>query len=77
MPRSPGRSHSPLAPLTQNPAWQEHCVFYEKAFGKLNAGHNGIIQAAKDKNVYTSGRSFGRSINSTATVGTSGMVRIG
>ncbi len=28
-------------------------------FGKLNAGHNGIIQAAKDKNVYTSGRSFG------------------
>ena len=28
-------------------------------FGKLNAGHGGIIQAAKEKNVYTSGRSFG------------------
>lgn len=27
--------------------------------GKLNAGHAGIIQAAKDKNVYASGRSFG------------------
>jgi simple sugar transport system substrate-binding protein/basic membrane protein A len=28
-------------------------------FGKLNAGQNGIIQAAKEKNVFTSGRSFG------------------
>ena len=28
-------------------------------FGKLNAGHNGIVQAAKEKNVFTSGRSFG------------------
>ena len=28
-------------------------------FGKLNAGQNGIIQAAKEKNVYTSGRSLG------------------
>lgn len=28
-------------------------------FGKLNAGHAGIIQAAKEKKVYTSGRSFG------------------
>lgn len=28
-------------------------------FGKLNAGQNGIIQAAKEKNVYTSGRSSG------------------
>lgn len=27
-------------------------------FGKLNAGQNGIVQAAKEKNVYTSGRSF-------------------
>ncbi|RYY53763.1 MAG: BMP family ABC transporter substrate-binding protein, partial [Comamonadaceae bacterium] len=27
-------------------------------FGKLNAGQNGIIQAAKEKNVYTSGRSL-------------------
>jgi simple sugar transport system substrate-binding protein/basic membrane protein A len=28
-------------------------------FGKLNAGHAGIVQAAKEKDVYTSGRSFG------------------
>jgi basic membrane protein A len=27
-------------------------------FGKLNAGQNGIIQAAKEKNVFTSGRSL-------------------
>ena len=27
--------------------------------GKLNAGHAGLIQAAKEKNVYTVGRSFG------------------
>jgi basic membrane protein A and related proteins len=27
--------------------------------GKLNAGHAGIIQAAKEKNVYSVGRSFG------------------
>ena len=28
-------------------------------FGKLNAGQAGLIQAAKEKGVYTSGRSFG------------------
>jgi basic membrane protein A len=28
-------------------------------FGKLNAGQVGIIQAAREKNVYTSGRSLG------------------
>jgi basic membrane protein A and related proteins len=28
-------------------------------FGKLNAGHVGLIQAAKEKGVYVSGRSFG------------------
>ena len=27
--------------------------------GKLNAGHAGLIQAAKEKNVYATGRSFG------------------
>jgi hypothetical protein len=27
---------SPLAPLTQDPAWQEHSAFFEKAFAKLN-----------------------------------------
>ncbi len=28
-------------------------------FGKLNAGHAGLIQAAKEKGVYASGRSYG------------------
>ncbi len=28
-------------------------------FGKLNAAHNGIVQAAKERNVYASGRSLG------------------
>lgn len=28
-------------------------------FGKLNAGHAGLIQAAKEKGVYVSGRSYG------------------
>ena len=27
---------SPLAPLTRDPAWQEHSAFFEKAFTKLN-----------------------------------------
>src|SRR5882757_269710 len=27
---------SPLAPLTADPAWQEHSAFFEKAFAKLN-----------------------------------------
>jgi hypothetical protein len=29
--------NSPLAPLTQDPAWQEHSAFFEKAFAKLNS----------------------------------------
>jgi hypothetical protein len=29
---------SPLAPLTQNPIWQEHAAFFEAAFAKLNLG---------------------------------------
>jgi hypothetical protein len=28
---------SPLAALTNDPAWQEHSAFFEKAFGKLNS----------------------------------------
>jgi hypothetical protein len=28
--------NSSLAPLMQDPAWQEHSAFFEKAFGKLN-----------------------------------------
>ena len=33
----PLRRNSPLAPLTQEPAWQEHSEFFERAFAKLNA----------------------------------------
>jgi hypothetical protein len=32
----PVPKHSPLAPLTQDPAWQEHSAYFEKAFAKLN-----------------------------------------
>ncbi len=32
----PLSSNSPLAPLTHDPAWQEHSAFFEKAFTKLN-----------------------------------------
>jgi len=28
-------------------------------FGKLNAGHGGLVQAARERNVFTSGRSYG------------------
>jgi basic membrane protein A len=37
-------------------------------FGKLNAGHNGIIQAAREKNVFTSGRSYGHVQGAPANV---------
>ena len=30
---------SPLAPLTQDPVWQEHATYFETAFGKLNQRH--------------------------------------
>jgi len=33
----PISKNSPLAPLTNDPAWQEHSAFFEKAFGKLNS----------------------------------------
>ena len=33
----PVDKNSPLAALTQDPAWQEHSAFFEKAFAKLNA----------------------------------------
>ena len=28
--------NSPLIPLTDNPAWQEHAAFFEKTFAKMN-----------------------------------------
>src|SRR5438132_1908157 len=32
----PVPENSPLAPLTRDPAWQEHSAFFENAFAKLN-----------------------------------------
>jgi hypothetical protein len=32
----PVPENSPLAPLTRDPAWQEHSAFFEKEFSKLN-----------------------------------------
>jgi hypothetical protein len=32
----PVTENSPLAPLTQDPAWREHSAFFEDAFNKLN-----------------------------------------
>jgi hypothetical protein len=32
----PVPSESPLAPLTRDPAWQEHAAYFENAFSKLN-----------------------------------------
>jgi hypothetical protein len=32
----PVPENSPLAPLTHDPAWQEHAAFFEKEFSKLN-----------------------------------------
>ena len=32
----PVPENSPLAPLTRDPAWQEHSAFFEKAFAKLD-----------------------------------------
>jgi hypothetical protein len=32
----PLSENSPLAPLTRDPAWQEHAAFFEKEFSKLN-----------------------------------------
>jgi basic membrane lipoprotein Med (substrate-binding protein (PBP1-ABC) superfamily) len=40
-------------------SWNANGYGADFVFGKLNAGHTGIIQAAKEGNVYTSGRSFG------------------
>ena len=34
----PVPKNSPLAPLTENPAWQDHVAYFEKAFAKLNRG---------------------------------------
>jgi hypothetical protein len=36
---------SPLAPLTHDPAWQEHSAFFEKQFTKLNLRELGKLHA--------------------------------
>jgi hypothetical protein len=45
----PLRSGSPLAPLTQEPAWQEHSEFFEKAFAKLNTRQLNKVHALQDE----------------------------
>ena len=37
--------NSPLAPLTRDPAWQEHAAFFEKEFSKLTLGQLQKLQA--------------------------------
>ena len=44
----PVARNSPLAPLTQGPAWQEHSAFFEKAFGKLNTRQLSKLHAWQD-----------------------------
>ncbi len=44
----PVARNSPLAPLTQEPAWQEHSAYFEKAFGKLNRRQLSKLHAWQD-----------------------------
>ena len=37
--------NSPIAPLTRDPAWQEHSAFFEKEFTKLNLRELGKLHA--------------------------------
>jgi hypothetical protein len=39
----PVRKDSPLAPLMNDPAWQEHSAFFEKAFAKMNSRQLGRL----------------------------------
>jgi hypothetical protein len=41
----PVPENSPLAPLTRDPAWQEHAAFFEKEFSKLNLRQLQKLQA--------------------------------
>src|SRR5205809_3117043 len=44
----PVPENSPLAPLTRDPAWQEHSAFFEKEFTKLNLRELGKLHAWED-----------------------------
>jgi hypothetical protein len=41
----PVPENSPLAPLTRDPAWQEHAAFFEREFSKLNLRQLQKLQA--------------------------------
>jgi hypothetical protein len=41
----PVPENSPLAPLTRDPAWQQHSAFFEKEFSKLNLRELGKLHA--------------------------------
>ncbi len=45
----PISKNSPLAPLTNDPAWQEHAANFEKAFAKLNTRQLAKLHAWEDQ----------------------------
>jgi hypothetical protein len=47
----PVDSRSPLAPLAQTPAWQEHVAFFENAFAKLTHGKFARLRLWQDANL--------------------------
>lgn len=49
---------SPLAPLTRDPAWQEHSAYFEKAFAKLNVQKLAKLRAWQDSHLAESKRSL-------------------
>jgi len=44
----PVRPESPLAPLTRNPAWQEHSAYFEREFSKLTVRQLQKLHAWED-----------------------------
>lgn len=47
----PVADNSPLAPLTREPAWQEHAAFFEKAFSNLRGRQLEKLHAWQESNV--------------------------
>ena len=47
----PVPENSPLAPLTRDPAWQEHSAYFEKEFSKLNLRQLQRLQAWEQSNI--------------------------
>src|SRR5947207_13938471 len=47
----PVPENSPLAPLTRDPAWQEHSAYFEKEFSKLNLRQLQKLHAWEETNL--------------------------